>query len=182
MDLQMISSTFGFIADTIAIIGIPYTAWQLYRTRQKEKQRQQEIGIQLNCTISNKSIKLPVNIKRHSFTRAEILGYLGMAVKKGDRFNLGYLKTSDFFLELKRIQDATVPETLIIPCGTMENGENEFDQFDPSIPPPEKKKKQPWRFVSQTDDSELEWATIKGQTVSIDLTVEPWVTIVNQKS
>ncbi|MCA9950721.1 MAG: hypothetical protein KDE48_13820 [Anaerolineales bacterium] len=129
MDLQNITFYMGLIADTIAIIGIPYTAWQLYRARQKEKQMQQEISIRLDCSDTNQSIQLPIKIKRQNFTRAEILGYLGMAVKEGDRFNLNYLKTADFFQELKRIQDADRPETLIIPCGIMENGTNEIDQF-----------------------------------------------------
>ena len=46
-------------------------------------------------------------------------------------------------------------------------------------PPSEQK---PWRFISRQEETEFEWASIKGRTVAIDLNAEPWLTIANQKS
>ncbi|WP_420632376.1 hypothetical protein [Candidatus Leptofilum sp.] len=129
--LETIGFYFGFVADTIAFFGIPYTVWQLHLTRQKEKHLQQEIGIRLSCTESGKTIGVPFKIRRRNFSRAEILGYLGMVAKQGDRYSLNYLKSTEFLQEVKRIQDATNPETFTIPCGRKTDDKSlEIKQFE----------------------------------------------------
>ncbi len=144
MDLQTFGLYSGLLADGIAIVGIPYTAWQLYHSRQRDQQMQQEIAVQLNCNQSNTTINLPHKIKRQNLTRAELLGYLGMAVKKGDRFNLSYLKTAEFINQLKHIQESSKPETLKIPCGKMDDGALEITQFtNPNLPTPNPKSQIP---------------------------------------
>ena len=129
--LQTIAFWFGLIADTIAFFGIPYTVLQLYYNRKKEKQMNQEVGIQLKCDETNRTITLPAKLPRRNFTRAELLGLLGMAQKQGDRFSLNYLKTHEFIQELQRIQNSSQPETLIIPCGRdKESNALEIKQFE----------------------------------------------------
>ncbi|MCP4422787.1 MAG: hypothetical protein GY805_39765 [Chloroflexi bacterium] len=120
MDIQAaienIDLYLGFLANIISTLGIPFAVWRLYTTWQKDKQMQQEIGIDLFCEEKDTTIRLPVNLKREDFSRAEILGYLGMVVKSGVRYDLGYLGSPEFFQNLQRIQNSKTSETLIIPC------------------------------------------------------------------
>ena len=120
MDIQTIDLYIGFLANLISLFGIPFAVWRLYTTWQKDKQMQQEIGIELVCEETDTTIRLPVNLKRMDFSRAEILGYLGMVVKSGIRFDLEHLGKPVFFQQLKRIQNSITPETLRIPCSSTE--------------------------------------------------------------
>ncbi|GAB4282015.1 MAG: hypothetical protein Kow0080_35810 [Candidatus Promineifilaceae bacterium] len=129
MDLQTIDFYFGFLANTIAIIGIPFTVWRLYVNWQADKQMRQEISIELQCNELNATKILPVKLRRSDFSRAEILGYLGMfKPEHGERFHLSYLSQPKFIRELQRIQNSKKPETLIIPCTP-----DEFKQYEDSL-------------------------------------------------
>lgn len=122
--IQNIDLYLGLFANVISTVGIPFAVWRLYTTWQKDKQMQQEIGVELFCPETDKIIPLPVKLKRAEFSRAELLGYLGMIVSSGTRYELEYTGKLDFFRELQRIQNATTPEIMRIPCT-----KNEIAQF-----------------------------------------------------
>ncbi len=110
----------GSLANVIGFFGIIFTASVTFINWRKDKQMQQEIRIELFCKERDLLISLPVNIQRKNFSRAEVLGYLGMIVVSGTRYELKYTGELAFFEELQRIQNAKTPEKLIIPCSPSE--------------------------------------------------------------
>lgn len=116
MDILTIDLYLGFAANLISTFGIPFAVWRLCTNWQKDKQMQQEIGIELFCDETKTTIRLPIKLKRADFSRAEVLGYLGMVVISGTRYDLHFTGSPEFFKELQRIQNAKTPETLRIPC------------------------------------------------------------------
>ena len=71
-------------------------------------------------------LELPVEIRRKEFSRAEILGRIGMIPlkKTGKRFSLGYLNSVEFLKQINQINEGDGDSILTIPCN-----ETEFSQF-----------------------------------------------------
>lgn len=141
--LETLSFILDLIANLVGVFGIPFAVWRLYTNWQEEKRRQQPISVELFCDETDTVIQLPVNVKRANFSRAELLGYLGMVSKTGNRYDLSHLSNQAFFEELQRIQNSPNPETLRIPCSPREIAQfkekNDFltgvDVTIPVIPP-----------------------------------------------
>jgi hypothetical protein len=79
------------------------------RNRKKEKdafdRNQQPIEVFLLDRVSNERFKLPLELLRGEFSRAEVLARIGMLpmTNKGDRFALEYTGNSDFFKQINKI-------------------------------------------------------------------------------
>jgi hypothetical protein len=122
----------GYIADILTIFTTIFAllAWTQSRRIHQELKREtarlnQKVTVKL--VYGGNEIELPVELQRSEFTRAELLGRLGMIPMKdkGRRFSLAYLNKPDFLREVNRIRAADGPAVLIIPCD-----EGEFEQFD----------------------------------------------------
>ncbi|CAK8724816.1 hypothetical protein KKHLCK_15045 [Candidatus Electrothrix laxa] len=73
-------------------------------------------------------IELPVELRRAEFTRAEILGRVGMIPMKeqGARFSIGHFNTLDFLRAINTIAESEAEDSVLsIPCN-----EEEFSQFN----------------------------------------------------
>ena len=132
LDIYMVNIDpwLGYLANVIGFFGIIFTTSVTFINWRKDKQMQQEIGIELFCKEKDISISLPVNIQRKKFSRAEVLGYLGMIVVSGTRYELKYTGELAFFEELQRIQNAKPPEKLIIPCSSSEIAQFEGGELE----------------------------------------------------
>ncbi|MEI6639382.1 MAG: hypothetical protein WCL46_06670 [Chlorobium sp.] len=125
---------FGFIADVLSVLGAVFAGfawWQAKRNNnqmRKEKERMnRQVKVILRLAESQRQIILPVHLRRHELTRAELLGRIGMIPRKnkGNFFALSYCHSPSFFQELNRIQASDQEENLIIPCSL-----EEMEQFD----------------------------------------------------
>jgi hypothetical protein len=90
---------------------------------QARKRQQQKISVVLRN--GGKSLELPVELYRSEFTRAEILGRVGMIPCKGQRFKLDYFSKKEFLDQINQIASSDGNATLIIPCDN-----DEFSQFE----------------------------------------------------
>ncbi len=80
---------FGFIADVLSVIGTVFAGfgwWQAkinskQMTKEKERMNRQ-IMVILRLAESHRQIILPVHLRRHELTRAELLGRIGMIPRK----------------------------------------------------------------------------------------------------
>ncbi len=125
---------FGFIADVLSVIGTVFAGfgwWQAkinskQMTKEKERMNRQ-IMVILRLAESHRQIILPVHLRRHELTRAELLGRIGMIPRKnkGNFFALSYCHSPSFFKELNRIQTSDKEEDLVIHCSI-----EEMEQFD----------------------------------------------------
>lgn len=90
----------------------------------EQKRQEQKITVTLNNGGSR--LELPVELRRAEFSRAEILGRIGMIPmkEKGKRFSLNYLNSPDFLRQINQILAGEKDAILIIPCD-----ESEFTQF-----------------------------------------------------
>ncbi len=125
---------FSFFADVLSVVGsvFAFFAWLQAKinSRQmtKEKDRMNcQVRVILKLAESQRQIVLPVHLRRHELTRAELLGRIGMIPRKNksEFFILSYLNSSSFFDELNRIQTSDKEENLVIPCSLVE-----LEQFD----------------------------------------------------
>ena len=122
----------SFIADLIAVVGVgfSYYAWQKAKAieaelEQERARQNQKITVQLQN--GGQSIRLPVEFRRQEWTRAELLGRLGMIPmrEKSKRFSLSYLGTPEFFKQMGNILEGEGDQLFTIPCN-----DEEFKQFD----------------------------------------------------
>lgn len=119
-------------ADIIGILGGVFALFAWLQSRQvskdieAEKQRKDK-KIRVVLSYGANEVELPVEMRRGEFTRAEILGRLGMIPMKAksSRFGLTYLNTPEFLRRVNEIADGDNATTLSIPCK-----KEEFDQFD----------------------------------------------------
>ena len=122
----------SFIADIVGIVGaiFAFFAWQQSRRLHEEfKQEQARQNKKIMIILQNGAdrLELPVELRRAEFTRAEILGRIGMIPMKvkGQRFALGYLNTPEFLRYINQIAATHDDAILTVPCK-----EDEFAQFD----------------------------------------------------
>ena len=125
---------FSFFADVLSVVGsvFAFFAWLQAKINSKqmtkEKERlNQQIKVILWLAESQRQIVLPVHLRRHELTRAELLGRIGMIPRKnkGNFFALSYCHSPSFFKELNRIQSSDKEENLVIHCSI-----EEMEQFD----------------------------------------------------
>lgn len=118
----------GFIADVIGIVGAFFAvfAWiQARRTNMrldKEEARLNEL-IHVELSTGANTLRVPVSIRRAEFTRAELMGRIGM-LSGSPRFDLAYVKSERFFRRFDEILQGSGTQTLTISCS-----EEEFEQF-----------------------------------------------------
>lgn len=121
----------GSIADILGILGAiaAFLAWiqsrKVSKELDKERQRKDK-KIRVVLCHDDATLELPMEMRRAEFTRAELLGRLGMLpTENGKRFSLGYLNTAEFLNRLNEINMGNENDILLIPC-TVE----EFKQFN----------------------------------------------------
>lgn len=120
------------VANILGILGALFALFAWINTR-KIKQLQANEAIRLNGDIrvelrfGGKKLELPLAIRRKIFSRAEVLGRIGMIPMKKDghpKFSLDYLNTPEFLQQLNQVMDGNGDGILTIPCS-----EDEFTQF-----------------------------------------------------
>lgn len=119
-------------ADVIGVLGGVFAllAWLQSRRVSKEleaERQRKDKRIRVVLSYRTKELELPVEMRRAEFTRAELLGRLGMIPMKakGKRFTLTYLNSAEFLRQLNEISNGKNGTTFSIPCK-----KQEFDQFD----------------------------------------------------
>jgi len=92
-----------------------------------------EITILLRAIDGQGEIKLPAKIRRRDFTRAEVLGRIGMVpLKASDAkgFKISYTNASEFIEKIHAIYESEGNDQLVVACT-----QEELQQFDaPSNP------------------------------------------------
>ncbi len=91
----------------------------------EDSAREQKIAVTLTC--GGKRLELPVELRRSEFSRAELLGRIGMLPmkEKGKRFSLNYTNSTEFLRQLNQIADSDGDAAMTISCD-----EQEFNQFE----------------------------------------------------
>lgn len=124
----------GIIADSIGIAGAIFaTKTWLFAKRYSKKEQieqkrmNQKIPVILKSNESELSLELPVHFRREEFERQEIMGRIGMIPMKikGNRFSLSFTHTPDFLIAIKKIQESSSTDPLVMPCT-----DEEIRQFD----------------------------------------------------
>lgn len=129
----------GSIADILGIIGAiaAVFAWLSSSTTNKmlelERKRQnQKIKVILENNKDGQILQLPVQLRREEFSRAEVLGRIGMIpIKKNlldkgqKRFSIKYLNNPGFLQQIDEIRENGRITELRIECDR-----DEFHQFE----------------------------------------------------
>ena len=119
-------------ANIISLLAALFSLFSWLKSRRihketlEEKERQNK---KVKVVLQNgaKDLELPVELRRGEFSRAEVLGRLGMIPMKdkGKKFSIGFLSTLQFFHLVTNILAGNDDATLLIPCN-----DEEFAQFD----------------------------------------------------
>ncbi len=116
------------LATIIGLISVIIAAWNAWKLRSETKRQWQKENEQIGIILrsASRQIKLAVELKRGGFTRAELLGLIGMLpLPEGKfRFALNFPNTHEFSHQLVEIRDSDVDFEFIVPCE-----ESELDQF-----------------------------------------------------
>ncbi len=139
----------AFLANIIAVIGIPITAYQIIKGRselkksqekknKEERRKNEDMQIILKEKNTNRKIYLPNKIRRGELTRAEVLGRLGMMPmipvsssqsdtpkKDQRRFLIKKNATEEFIRAIDALYVSSEGKELIVNCDT-----EEMEQFD----------------------------------------------------
>ncbi|KAA3613940.1 MAG: hypothetical protein DWQ05_16840 [Calditrichaeota bacterium] len=123
---------FNVFAGMASIIGTGFAlgAWLKAREidkKMKAKEERLNRKITVALQVGGKTYDLPFKFRRAEFTRAEILGRIGMIPTKNpkQRFELTYTNTSKFLERVNQINDEGGESIFVIPCS-----DEEFDQFN----------------------------------------------------
>lgn len=123
----------GWLANLAEVVGffillLTLANTYILRTEQHERNRKITVLLEVEGQPS-RSYTVPGSIRRKDFSRAEIMGRLGMIPLKDKNekfFKLGYVQRNPKFLEdIERIYDSKLDAIITIPCSP-----SEFDQFD----------------------------------------------------
>lgn len=132
--LSIASDVIGVLAGIFAFL-----AWiQTLRLRKYQIAERERLNSSIHVVLQHedKKYELPFPLRRSEFTRAELLGRLGMIPIKNDesekeqkRFSISYLNSKEFFEQMNRIVLGEGDDLLVVPCEW-----KEFNQFDiPSV-------------------------------------------------
>lgn len=115
----------GDISDILGIVGTGVSVSIWLKIEREKKFNEQRIKIQLKTP--KMLIELPGEIERKNLTRSELQGLLGILPmkKEGHRYQLSFLNTADFFVNLKEAQDDKNRTFIEIICA-----EDELQQFE----------------------------------------------------
>lgn len=121
----------SWAADIIGTLGglFAFFAWVqvslIRKELEREKSRQSET-VKVILRNPEKSLELPMELRRAEVTRAEVLGRLGMIPmkKRSSRFEIIYLNTPDFLRQINQIREGSGAVSLFIECSKAE-----IDQF-----------------------------------------------------
>ena len=123
----------GWLANLAELTGFLFLIWALFNTHiLRKEQRQANKRITLLLEVENqpdKSYALPGIIRRKDFSRAEIMGRLGMIPLKDESkrfFSIGYVKNPKFLQEIEQIYNSAKDDVIMTIRCTLE----EFEQFD----------------------------------------------------
>lgn len=131
------------IKDLIIMISAALAAIFSIKTnielRRERRRLDDRIKIVLTSNADNRRYELPAGLSRGEFSRAEIMGRLGMISIndkkklniKQPRFAIDYVNQEEFLNQIDKIKNGDGNAILEIPCST-----EEFDQF--YIPSPSK--------------------------------------------
>jgi len=125
-------NSLSYFNTCLSILGTFFALRAWIKSRQvenfliSEKERLNK-KIIVKLQYGSDEIKLPVDLRREEFSRAEVLGRLGMIPMKetSKRFSIDYLHHTDFFKQISLILEGNDDAILIIPCK-----EHEFNQFN----------------------------------------------------
>lgn len=124
-------------SDIIGVLGgaFAFLAWiQTLRLRRYQIAERERLNSMIRVVLQyeDKKYELPFPLRRSEFTRAELLGRLGMipiknedSEKEQKRFLLTYLNSKEFFERMNTIVQGEGDALLVIPCEW-----KEFNQFD----------------------------------------------------
>lgn len=123
----------GHSADIIGVLGAIFATLAWINTRKirkesaKERERKnQKVKVILKNYDTNKTLVLPVELSREEFSRAELLGRIGMIPMKNpkERFAINYFHSKEFYQQLDQVRTGSGEHDFVIPCT-----ENELNQF-----------------------------------------------------
>jgi hypothetical protein len=112
----------GISTDVIGILGgiFAFFAWLQARRVSRElkaERLRREKKIRVILCHGDEKLELPMEMQRGEFTRAELLGRLGMLpTEDGKRFSLRYLNTPEFLTSINEINRGEGDEIMLIPC------------------------------------------------------------------
>ena len=126
----------SWIADIFSIfafLAALYAGWQaqkINRDREQEQQRQAKV-IRIILNNGTRAIEPPGILRRSEFSRAEVLGRIGMIpmMIKRNRFEINYLNTPEFIQRINEISDAQEDSILTIPITDEEYGQFDLENF-----------------------------------------------------
>ena len=109
----------SLVANIITFLSFLFSILAWYKARQNKK-------IRVILRNGEKTIELPIEIRREELTRSEILGRIGMIPmnEKGKRFTIEYLNAPEFFQQINTLKDNYGEGILEIRCSP-----NELKQF-----------------------------------------------------
>lgn len=126
------------LAELIGFVILVITLFNTYVLRSEQRKGNQVVRIRLEVKENPASVyQLPGTIRLKDFSRAEVMGRLGMIrIKDAEQkfFKLGYVqKDPNFLTEIERIQSGKQSNQekiagefqLVIPCN-----QEEYDQFE----------------------------------------------------
>jgi hypothetical protein len=109
-------------ADVIGILGgiFAFFAWlqsrRVSKALEAERERKEK-KIRVILCYDGEKLELPTEMRRSEFSRAELLGRLGMLpTENGKRFSLSYLNTAEFLKSINEINSGYGDDTMLIPC------------------------------------------------------------------
>lgn len=131
--LSWLANLFEILGFAILIITVISTLITLFNTRilrteQREANKRITLVLEVKDNDSSASYTLPGAIRRKDFSRAEIMGRLGMIPLEDESkrfFTLGYVQKNPKFLkDIEEIYDLKEDAIMTIPCT-----QAEYDQF-----------------------------------------------------
>ena len=119
-------------SDIVGVLGGVFALFAWIQSRRVSKQleaeqQRKDKKIRVVLSYGGDELELPVEMRRGEFTRAEVLGRIGMIPMKvaGKRFELKHLNTDEFLRRVNEITDGSEATALVIPCAKAE-----FEQFE----------------------------------------------------
>ena len=130
----MSKEMFNIIASWASIVGAGFAlmAWiqsGLVNKRMKKEDLRKNQKVTLLLIVNDdkgRQYELPYPLRRDEFTRAEVLGRIGMIKMKisGKRFEIAYTNTAEFIEKISEIRHGSGEQRLCVLCT-----KSEYEQF-----------------------------------------------------